>query len=68
MSDGIEIPSICCLNTFMIKKEYEDLKVKLKFPNFEKNFRWYETIIPVYTCKKCNKKWAVERIINSAKQ
>jgi len=63
MSNGIELKSVCCQDSWMVNLEGEYLTVKLNDKGKD-----YVSHIPVYTCKKCNLKWALERVINSKPQ
>ena len=64
MSDGIELCSPCCNGELCLKKEYDELKVKLKSHSLKhpEDEDWYDSSLPVYTCKKCGKQWAIERV------
>ena len=60
MSDGITLRMPCC-DSLGIHKQYKELKVKMfhkEAPNGE-----YDSSIPVYTCYKCGKTWAIERCV-----
>ena len=59
MSDGIELFSPCCNSSLCINKEGEKLKVKMTKDEFE----IYDSSIPVFTCIKCKRKWAIERVV-----
>ena len=64
MSDGITLACPTCGKFTALKKEYDELKVKLrrfslKHPRDED---FYDSSIPVYTCSKCKKQWAIERV------
>lgn len=58
MSNGITLSCPSCSEYTAVNKEYDELKVKL----FCKETGWYDSVFPVYTCKKCEKKWAIERV------
>lgn len=58
MSDGVELKSVCCQDNFMVNREGEQFKIKLQH-----NDLIYDSRLPVYTCRKCNSKWALEKVI-----
>lgn len=60
MSDGIDLFSPCCPNSLATNKEYELLEVRLRLS--KKEDTWYNSHIPVYTCKICQRKWAIEGV------
>ncbi|KKL86585.1 hypothetical protein LCGC14_1943270 [marine sediment metagenome] len=64
MSDGIELLSPCCHYHYAKQKEGNVLKVKLKEHSLKhpEDEVWYDSSIPVYTCGKCKKQWAMERV------
>ena len=64
MSDGIELCSPCCPDSMALKKEYDALKVKLRLFDLKHptDNNWYDSELPVYTCQKCKKQWAIERV------
>lgn len=64
MSDGIDLYSPCCFNSLANQKEYDKLKVKLKQHSLkhQEDDIWYESELPVYTCVKCGKQWAIEGV------
>ena len=64
MSDGITLYCPGCGKLTALKKEYDELKVKLKefhlkHPTDES---WYDSSLPVYTCKDCKRQWAIGRV------
>ena len=64
MSDGITVYCPSCGGLSALKKEYDELRVKLrrfslKHPDDED---WYDSGLPVFTCQKCNKQWVIERV------
>ena len=61
MSDGIKLCSPCCNGEMCLKKEYDEYKVK-KIDHLKDSEELYDSNIPVYTCLKCGKKWAIERV------
>ena len=60
MSDGIELRSPCCNNTWATNKEYDQFKIK----DFHRGFTSH---IPVYTCHKCGKKWVIELVYKNGR-
>ena len=59
MSDGITLHCPSCGKFTALKKEYDELKIKLKHADDD---NWYDTSFPVYTCQDCGKQWAMERM------
>ena len=67
MSDGITIYCPSCGELDALKKEYDYLAVKLRLYNLKHQediewYEWYDSSIPVYTCQKCNKRFAIEQV------
>lgn len=50
--------SPCCKDAETKKLEYDDLKVKFE----DEEAGEYESSIPVFTCKECGNKYAIERV------
>ena len=51
--ENAHVHSPCCKDAGMKKLEHDDLEVEIDdIPSH----------IPVYTCKECGKKWAIERV------
>lgn len=65
MSDGITLCCPSCGKLTALKKEYDELKVKLKQHSLKhpEDNLWYDSNLPVYTCEQCEKKWAIERVV-----
>ena len=63
MSDGITLICPSCGEYSAVKKEYDKLDVLIQNPDHESKEDYLEHSIPVYTCQKCGKKWAIERVI-----
>ena len=61
MSDGITLYCPGCGKPTAIKKEKDELKVKLRM-SLKHPEDWYDSNIPVYTCQECKRKWAIERV------
>ncbi len=64
MSDGITLYCPSCGELSALKKEYDELTVKLKQFSLKhpEDDIWYDSHIPVYTCQKCGKQFAIERV------
>ena len=58
MSDGITIHCPNCGKLTALKKEYDELKVKLQNSNSE----YYDSSLPVYTCLECGAKNVIESV------
>jgi transposase len=63
MSDGITLICPSCGEYSALKKEYDELKVKIKNQSLKHPEDYVDYSIPVYTCQKCGKKFAIERVI-----
>ncbi len=63
MSDGITLHCPSCGEYSALKKEYDELKIKIKNQSLKHPEDYYDSIIPVHTCGKCNKKFAIERVV-----
>ena len=61
MSDGITLYCPSCGELACLKKEYDELKIKLKM-SIKNSGDWYDSSLPVYTCQKCEKQFAIERV------
>ncbi len=64
MSDGITLYCPGCGELSALKKEYDELKVKLKENSIKhpEDDVWYDSSLPVYTCQKGGRQWAIERV------
>ena len=64
MSDGITLYCPGCGELKAIKKEYDELEVKLKEFSLKhpEDEDWYESSLPVYTCQSCKKQWVIDRV------
>ena len=64
MSDGITLYCPGCGKLTALKREYDELKVKLKLHSLKnpEDDVWYDSNLPVYTCDDCKKQWAIERV------
>ena len=64
MSDGITLYCPRCGKLTALKKEYDELTVKLKEQSLKhpEDNVWYESHLPVYTCQSCKTQWAIERV------
>jgi len=64
MSDGITLYCPSCGKYTALKKEYDELKVKLKQNSLKhpEDEIWYNSSLPVYTCQSCGRQWAIERM------
>lgn len=60
----VELKSVCCPESWMTREGDNHLKVKLRYFSLTPPEReeWYDSHLPVYTCKKCGLRWAVERV------
>ena len=65
MSDGITLYCPSCGKLTALKKEYDELKVKLKQHsiNHPEDDIWYDSSLPVYTCADCKQKWTMEKVM-----
>ncbi len=61
MSDGITLYCPGCGKLTALKKEYDELKVKL----LDRNNDSYDSSLPVYTCqdKECGARCAIEFVV-----
>ena len=64
MSDGITLYCPSCGKLTALKKEYDELKVKLS----DNDFNLYDSSIPVYTCqnKECRARSAIEQVVKKS--
>ena len=64
MSDGITMFCPHCGKFSAVKKEHDALRVKLKLFDLKhpKDETWFPSELPVYTCDKCCRQWAIERV------
>lgn len=62
MSYGITLHCPSCGEFSALKKEKDFLPVKLKVGEIRHPNDWYDSNIPVYTCQKCEKQFAIERV------
>jgi len=64
MSDGITLYCPSCGELSCLKKEYDELKIRLKELSLkhQEDENWYNSSIPVYTCSDCKKSFAIEKV------
>lgn len=65
MSDGLTLYCPSCGKMTALNKEYDEIKMKLKNSSSED---WYDSSMPVYTCKSCRLPWAIERVVKQNKK
>ena len=64
MSDGITLYCPGCGKLTALKKEYDELKVKLRTFSLKhtEDEDWYDSSLPIYTCSDCGKQFAIESV------
>lgn len=65
MSDGLTLYCPSCGKMTALNKEYDEIKMKLRNSESEE---WYDSCMPVYTCKSCGLPWAIERVVKQEKK
>ncbi len=68
MSDGITLHCPSCGEYSALKKEYDHIKVKKNNQSIKHPQDYYDYEFPVYTCQKCGKRWAIERVVSDIRK